>query len=285
MKNFKISQSITDRRDISLSAYFKDVSRYSLLTPEEETELAIKARDGDQEAANKLVEHNLRFIISVAKAYQGKGLPLVDLIQEGAMGALEATKKFNPTKGFKFISYAVWWIRQSIMKAISEQGRTVRLPMSQVININKINKVTDKFEQCNGRKPSIEELEKETNLNATKIGKTMAITNYTVSLESPIKDDEAGCLLDIVPNNNVDPLDQNLYESDLHKEIERILTKLSYRDRDVLRMSFGLGMQPIPNEEIARKFGIGGERVRQIIKSSIKKIRENHSNVLKGMYR
>lgn len=285
MKNFKISQSITDRRDISLSAYFKDVSRYSLLTPEEETELAIKARDGDQEAANKLVEHNLRFIISVAKAYQGKGLPLVDLIQEGTLGALEATKKFNPTKGFKFISYAVWWIRQSIMKAISEQGRTVRLPMSQVININKINKVTDKFEQYNGRKPSIEELEEETNLNATKIGKTMAITNYTVSLESPIKDDEAGCLLDIVPNNNVDPLDQNLYESDLHKEIERILTKLSYRDRDVLRMSFGLGMQPIPNEEIARKFGIGGERVRQIIKSSIKKIRENHSNVLKGMYR
>ncbi len=285
MKNFKISQSITDRRDISLSTYFKDVSRYSLLTPEEETELAIKARDGDQEAANKLVEHNLRFIISVAKAYQGKGLPLVDLIQEGTMGAIEAAKKFNPTKGFKFISYAVWWIRQSIMKAISEQGRTVRLPMSQVININKINKVTDKFEQYNGRKPSIEELEEETNLNATKIGKTMAITNYTVSLESPIKDDEAGCLLDIVPNNNVDPLDQNLYESDLHKEIERILTKLSYRDRDVLRMSFGLGMQPISNEEIARKFGIGGERVRQIIKSSIKKIRENHSNVLKGMYR
>ncbi len=285
MKNFKISQSITDRRDISLSAYFKDVSRYSLLTPEEETELAIKAKDGDQEAANKLVEHNLRFIISVAKAYQGKGLPLVDLIQEGTMGAIEAAKKFNPTKGFKFISYAVWWIRQSIMKAISEQGRTVRLPMSQVININKINKVTDKFEQCNGRKPSIEELEEETNLNATKIGKTIAITNYTVSLESPIKDDEAGCLLDIVPNNNVDPLDQNLYESDLHKEIERILTKLSYRDRDVLRMSFGLGMQPISNEEIARKFGIGGERVRQIIKSSIKKIRENHSNVLKGMYR
>lgn len=201
------------------------------------------------------------------------------------MGAIEAAKKFNPTKGFKFISYAVWWIRQSIMKAISEQGRTVRLPMSQVININKINKVTDKFEQYNGRKPSIEELEEETNLNATKIGKTMAITNYTVSLESPIKDDEAGCLLDIVPNNNVDPLDKNLYESDLHKEIERTLTKLSYRDRDILRMSFGLGMQPIPNEEIARKFGIGGERVRQIIKSSIKKIRENHSNVLKGMYR
>lgn len=285
MKNFKISQSITDRRDISLSAYFKDVSRYSLLTPEEETELAIKARDGDQEAANKLVEHNLRFIISVAKAYQGKGLPLVDLIQEGTIGALEAAKKFNPTKGFKFISYAVWWIRQSIMKAISEQGRTVRLPMSQVININKINKITDKFEQYNGRKPSIEELEEETNLNATKIGKTMAITNYTVSLESPIKDDEAACLLDIVPNKNVDPLDQNLYESDLHKEIERILTKLSYRDRDILRMSFGLGMQPIPNEEIAKRFGIGGERVRQIIKNSIKKIRENHSNVLKGMYR
>lgn len=200
------------------------------------------------------------------------------------MGALEAAKKFNPTKGFKFISYAVWWIRQSIMKAISEQGRTVRLPMSQVININKINKITDKFEQYNGRKPSIEELEEETNLNATKIGKTMAITNYTVSLESSIKDDEAACLLDIVPNKNVDPLDKNLYESDLHKEIERILTKLSYRDRDILRMSFGLGMQPIPNEEIARKFGIGGERVRQIIKSSIKKIREYHSDNLKGLY-
>lgn len=280
MKSFKITQSITDRKDASLGIYFKDVSKLSMITPEKEVELTKRIKLGDKAAANELVTANLRFVISVAKQYQNKGLNLVDLIQEGNIGILEAAYKFDETRGYRFISYAVWWIRQSIMRAISEQCRTVRVPMSQVVNMSKINKMSEKFEQKNGRAPSMEEIEEETNLNRKKINMSLASTYRSVSLESPLRDEDVSCLLDVLPNDNSESTDTTALKSDLIIEIERILSKLSYREQDVLRMSFGIGVQAMSNDEIANRFGIGGERIRQIQHSAINHIRNKYKNEL-----
>ena len=280
MKSFKITQSITDRKDASLGIYFKDVSKLSMITPEEEVELTKRIKLGDKAAANELVTANLRFVISVAKQYQNKGLDLVDLIQEGNIGMLEAAYKFDETRGYRFISYAVWWIRQSIMRAISEQCRTVRVPMSQIVNMSKINKMSEKFEQKNGRAPSMEEIEEETNLNRKKINMSLASTYRSVSLESPLRDEDVSCLLDVLPNDNSESTDTTALKSDLIIEIERILSKLSYREQDVLRMSFGIGVQAMSNDEIANRFGIGGERIRQIQHSAISHIRNKYKNEL-----
>ena len=280
MKSFKITQSITDRKDASLGIYFKDVSKLSMITPEKEVELTKRIKLGDKAAANELVTANLRFVISVAKQYQNKGLDLVDLIQEGNIGMLEAAYKFDETRGYRFISYAVWWIRQSIMRAISEQCRTVRVPMSQIVNMSKINKMSEKFEQNNGRAPSMEEIEEETNLNRKKINMSLASTYRSVSLESPLRDEDVSCLLDVLPNDNSESTDTTALKSDLILEIERILSKLSYREQDVLRMSFGIGVQAMSNDEIANRFGIGGERIRQIQHSAINHIRNKYKNEL-----
>lgn len=280
MKSFKIIQSITDRKDASLGIYFKDVSKLSMITPEKEVELTKRIKLGDKAAANELVTANLRFVISVAKQYQNKGLDLVDLIQEGNIGMLEAAYKFDETRGYRFISYAVWWIRQSIMRAISEQCRTVRVPMSQIVNMSKINKMSEKFEQKNGRAPSMEEIEEETNLNRKKINMSLASTYRSVSLESPLRDEDVSCLLDVLPNDNSESTDTTALKSDLIIEIERILSKLSYREQDVLRMSFGIGVQAMSNDEIANRFGIGGERIRQIQHSAISHIRNKYKNEL-----
>ena len=280
MKSFKITQSITDRKDASLGIYFKDVSKLSMITPEKEVELTKRIKLGDKAAANELVTANLRFVISVAKQYQNKGLDLVDLIQEGNIGMLEAAYKFDETRGYRFISYAVWWIRQSIMRAISEQCRTVRVPMSQIVNMSKINKMSEKFEQKNGRVPSMEEIEEETNLNRKKINMSLASTYRSVSLESPLRDEDVSCLLDVLPNDNSESTDTTALKSDLIIEIERILSKLSYREQDVLRMSFGIGVQAMSNDEIANRFGIGGERIRQIQHSTISHIRNKYKNEL-----
>ena len=280
MKSFKITQSITDRKDASLGIYFKDVSKLSMITPEKEVELTKRIKLGDKAAANELVTANLRFVISVAKQYQNKGLDLVDLIQEGNIGMLEAAYKFDETRGYRFISYAVWWIRQSIMRAISEQCRTVRVPMNQIVNMSKINKMSEKFEQKNGRAPSMEEIEEETNLNRKKINMSLASTYRSVSLESPLRDEDVSCLLDVLPNDNSESTDTTALKSDLIIEIERILSKLSYREQDVLRMSFGIGVQAMSNDEIANRFGIGGERIRQIQHSAISHIRNKYKNKL-----
>lgn len=280
MKSFKITQSITDRKDASLRIYFKDVSKLSLISQEEEIKLAKRIQQGDKQAENELVKANLRFVISVAKSYQGKGIDLVDLIQEGNCGLIEGARKYNPDKGIKFISYAVWWIRQAIMRAISEQCRTVRVPMSQIVNMSKIAKMSEKFEQENGRVPSINEIEEETNLNQKKINRSLASTYRSVSLESPFKDEDASCLLDVLPDDNSESTDTSTLKSDLVAEIERILSKLSYRDQDILRMSFGIGVQAMSNDEIANRFGIGSERVRQIQHSTIKYIRNKYKKKL-----
>ena len=283
MRSFKISQSITDRQDASLNSYFKDVSRQPMISQEEEIELTKKIKEGNEAAIKKLVEANLRFVISVAKQYQNKGLALVDLIQEGNIGLIEAARKFDETRGFRFISYAVWWIRQAIIKALSDQCRTIRIPANQVVCMNKINKVIEQFEQQHGRKPSIGELEELTDIDHDTICLTMSAMNRSVSLESPIKDEDASCLLDIIPNDGAVSTDAEVAKNDLSKEIERILSKLSYRDRDILRMSFGIGMNPMTNEEIARRFGIGSERVRQIQHNAINYLRAKYINDLKEL--
>ena len=283
MKSFKITQSITDRQDASLGIFFKEVSKIPMLDINEEIELSRRVKKGDRSAANKLVEANLRFVISVAKQYQNKGLPLVDLIQCGAEGALEAALRYDESKGFRFISYAVWWIRQAIMHAISDQCRTVRIPMSQVVCMNKINRASEKFEQEHYRKPSIEELESESNLDTSKINLTISYINKAVSLDTPFKDEDAGCLLDIIPNDEVEETDQSSLQESVSKEIEEVLSKLSFRERDIIRMSFGLGMNPMQNEEIAARFGIGCERVRQIQHEAIDKIRTNYSDILREL--
>ena len=283
MRSFKISQSITDRQDASLNSYFKDVSRQPMISQEEEIELTKKIKEGNEAAVKKLVEANLRFVISVAKQYQNKGLALVDLIQEGNIGLIEAARKFDETRGFRFISYAVWWIRQAIIKALSDQCRTIRVPANQIVCMNKINKAIEQFEQQHGRKPSIGELEELTDIDHDTICLTMSAMNRSVSLESPIRDEDASCLLDIIPNDGAVSTDAEVAKNDLSKEIERILSKLSYRDRDILRMSFGIGMNPMTNEEIARRFGIGSERVRQIQHSAINYLRAKYINDLKEL--
>lgn len=280
MKHFKIAQSITDRKDASLGIYFRDVSKIPRITPEKEIELTKRIKSGDDSAANELVIANLRFVISVAKQYQNKGLDLVDLIQEGSIGIIEAAHKFDETRGYKFISYAVWWIRQAIIRAISEQCRTVRVPINQIVNLSKITKMSEKFEQENGRTPSINEIEEETELDRNKISMSLDSTYRSVSLENPIKDEDASCLLDIIPNNNSESVDKSLEENDLKLGIEQVLSKLPYREQDILRMSFGIGVQNMTNDEIANRFGIGSERVRQLQHSAIKRIRSKFKNEL-----
>lgn len=280
MKHFKIAQSITDRKDASLGIYFRDVSRIPRITPEKEIELTKRIKAGDNSAANELVIANLRFVISVAKQYQNKGLDLVDLIQEGSLGMIEAAHKFDETRGYKFISYAVWWIRQAIIRAISEQCRTVRVPINQIVNLNKITKMSEKFEQENGRAPSVNEIEEETEIDRDKINMSLASTYRSVSLENPIRDEDASCLLDIIPNSNSESVDKALEEDDLKLGVEQVLSKLPYREQDILRMSFGIGVQTMTNDEIANRFGIGSERVRQLQHSAIRHIRNKFKNEL-----
>lgn len=283
MRSLKISQSITDRQDASLGMYFKDVSKQPMIDINEEIALAQKIKEGDQSAADKLIRANLRFVISVAKQYQNKGLSLVDLVQEGNIGLIEAAKRYDESRGFKFISYAVWWIRQAIIRAISEQCRTVRVPMNQIVYMNKINKTTEKFEQEYERKPSVEELEVETGISADKITLNMSSISKTLSLDTPFKDEEAGCLLDIMPNENSPEADGTVMEESVSKEVESVLSNLSYRESDVIRMIFGLGMSPMTLEEIASRFGVGAERIRQVQHEALGKIREKYSNILRGL--
>lgn len=281
MKNFKITQSITDRQDASLGMFFRDISKIPLATPEEEIELSKRIKNGDTAAINRLVEANLRFVISVAKKYQNKGIPLVDLIQAGNLGILEAAKRWDESRGFKFISYAVWWIRQSIIQTISSECRTIRVPMNQIDYMNKIGKASEKLEQELGRNPSVEEISTEVNLSSNKVNLTLSSINKSLSLDMPFKDEEVNCLLDVIPGSIV--TDNNIIQESVSQEIDTVLLKLSNRESDVLRMSFGLGMEPMVLEEIAGRFGLGTERIRQIQNEAIDKIRLNYSDILREL--
>lgn len=283
MKSFKILQRITDRQDASLAIFFKEVARLPMMNPNEESEIARKAKNGDKECIDLLITSNLRFVISVAKQYQGKGIPLVDLIQDGILGLIESVDKFDPDKGFRFISYAVWWIRQSIIKSISEQCRTIKLPMSQIITLNKINKLNEKYEQSEGRISSYEELENEADIDFSKANLAITSNLRTMSLDTPFNDEDVSSLIDVVPNDNSENPDLELVNNNISEKIIEVLNKLSYREQDVIKMSFGIEMFPMQNEEIANRFGITSERVRQIIKEAIEKIRSEYSDSLKEL--
>lgn len=283
MKSFKILQRITDRQNISLAIFFKEVARLPMMNPNEEGEIARKAKNGDKECIDLLITSNLRFVISVAKQYQGKGIPLVDLIQDGILGLIESIDKFDPDKGFRFISYAVWWIRQSIIKSISEQCRTIKLPMSQIITLNKINKLNEKYEQSEGRISSYEELENEADVDFSKANLAITSNLRTMSLDTPFNDEDVSSLIDVIPNNDSENPDSELVNNNISEKISEVLNKLSYREQDVIKMSFGIGMFPMQNEEIANRFGITSERVRQIIKEALEKIRSEYSDSLKEL--
>ena len=282
MQAFKISKSITDRSIESIGLYFKDVSKSKILSKEEEAKLYSEIKKGNKKAIEKLITANLRFVISVAKKYQGNGLSLVDLIQEGNVGLIKAAELFDPDRGIKFISYAVWWIRQSIMKALSDQSRTIRLPLNQISCLSKVNKISEKFEQAHNRKPSVNELEDIINIPANKLNMSMALTGSTVSLDSKIKDDSESTLVDIIPDS-CKPSDYDTGKNDLPRTIRTILDTLSNRDSDIIRMAFGIDMFPIPLTEVASKFGIGYERARQLQQATLKKIREKYYKPLQEL--
>lgn len=282
MKSLRITHSITDRQDASLRIFFKDVSKIPMIDINKEIELAKQAKAGDKTAANELVKANLRFVISVAKQYQNKGLPLVDLIQEGCLGIIKASQLYDESKGFRFISYAVWWIRQAIIQALSDQSRTVRVPMNQIVAINKINKVSNKLEQEIGRRPSSEEISLETNLNPNKIDQTIISVNKAISLDTAFKDDDSDCLLDVIPNKNSEDTDNISIQKDISNQLEEIINKLSYRERDIIKMIFGIGMNSMQNEEVANRFGISCERVRQIQHEALENLRQ-YKNELKEL--
>lgn len=281
MKNFKVTQSITDRSNDCVKSYLRDINKYSLLSPEEEKIVAKAALNGDKKAFDKLINSNLRFVVSVAKQYQNDTLSMLDLINEGNIGLVKAAQKFNPDLGFKFISYAVWWIRQSIMQAIADKAKTIRIPTNQGALINKVNKAIVQFEQQNDRSPSYEEISMITNIPEEKIGEIMAIMTKTISVDTPFGEEEDGCLLDIIPNNSPNT-DSSLVDDSKLVELNRILKKLPIRDSAIIQMVFGLnGVQELPFDEIGKRFGLTGERIRQLKEKILKDLKTNYTDQLK----
>jgi len=283
MRQLKITKSITNRESASLDKYLQEIGKEELITVEEEVDLAQRIKKGDQAALEKLTRANLRFVVSVAKQYQNQGLSLPDLINEGNLGLIKAAEKFDETRGFKFISYAVWWIRQSILQALAEQSRIVRLPLNQVGSLNKINKAFSKFEQENERKPSPEELADALDLPKEKVADTLRVSGRHVSVDAPFVDGEENSLLDVLPNNDSPNADRALIYESLSKEIERALATLTERERDIIRLFFGISCQEMTLEEIGEKFGLTRERVRQIKEKAIRRLRHtSRSKLLKS---
>jgi len=281
MRQLKITKSITNRESASLDKYLQEIGREDLITVEEEVELAQRIRSGDRVALEKLTRANLRFVVSVAKQYQNQGLSLPDLINEGNLGLIKAAEKFDETRGFKFISYAVWWIRQSILQALAEQSRIVRLPLNQVGSLNKINKAFSKFEQENERRPSPEELADVLDIPVDKIADTMKVSGRHISVDAPFVEGEDNSLLDVMINDDSPNADRALINESLSKEIERVLIfTLSDRERDIVKKFFGLGIPEMTLEEIGDEFGLTRERVRQIKEKAIRKLRPNAKSKL-----
>ena len=283
MRQLKITKSITNRESASLDKYLQEIGREELITVEEEVELAQRIKQGDQEALEKLTRANLRFVVSVAKQYQNQGLSLPDLINEGNLGLIKAAEKLDETRGFKFISYAVWWIRQAILQALAEQSRIVRLPLNQVGALNKINKALQKFEQENERMPSSDELSELLEIPREKIADTLRVSGRHVSVDAPFVDGEDNSLLDVLVNNDSPNADKGLVNESLNKEIERALSTLTERERDIVKYFFGIGCQEMTLEEIGEHFGLTRERVRQIKEKAIRRLRHSaRSKLLKG---
>lgn len=284
MRQLKITKSITNRESQSLEKYLQEIGKVDLLTPEEEVELAKRIKQGDQSALEHLTKANLRFVVSVAKQYQNQGLSLSDLINEGNLGLIKAAQRFDETRGFKFISYAVWWIRQSILQALAEQSRIVRLPLNKVGSLNKINRAFSELEQSFEREPSADELAAQLDMATEEVETTLSVAARHVSMDAPFVDGEDNSLLDVLENPHVVNTDRNLeYIESLRKEIERSLSTLTDRQCDVIKLYFGIGIEhPMSLEDIGDKFGLTRERVRQIKDKAINKLRSaNRSKLLK----
>ncbi len=284
MRQLKIIKSITNRNTASLDKYLQEIGREELITAEEEVQLARRIKAGDKQALEKLTKANLRFVVSVAKQYQNQGLSLPDLINEGNVGLIKAASRFDETRGFKFISYAVWWIRQSILQALAEQSRIVRLPLNQVGSLNKIRKVSTKLEQKFERRPSAGEIAKEMDVSEHKIDSAMKISTRAVSMDAPIIPDEDTKLIDLMIPADSHGTDEELMQESLRREIERSLSTLSEKERDVINMYYGIGMNHgLTLEEIGAKFDLTRERVRQIKEKAIRRLRHtSRSRLLKA---
>jgi RNA polymerase primary sigma factor len=284
MRQLKITKSITNRESQSLEKYLQEIGKVDLLTPEEEVDLAKKIKAGNQEALEKLTKANLRFVVSVAKQYQNQGLSLSDLINEGNLGLIKAAQRFDETRGFKFISYAVWWIRQSILQALAEQSRIVRLPLNKVGSLNKINRAFSELEQEYEREPSSEELADLLEISSDEVETTLGVAARHVSMDAPFIDGEDNSLLDVLENIGTPNTDKKLeYSESLRREIERSLNTLTERQCDVIKLYFGIGIEhPMSLEDIGDRFGLTRERVRQIKDKAINKLRSaSRSKLLK----
>ena len=272
MRQLKITKSITNRESASLDKYLQEIGREDLISVEEEVELAGRIRNGDRAALEKLTKSNLRFVVSVAKQYQNQGLSLPDLINEGNLGLIKAAEKFDETRGFKFISYAVWWIRQSILQALAEQSRIVRLPLNQVGSMNKINKALQRFEQEHERRPSAEELAEALDMPVEKIAETLKMSGRHVSVDAPFVEGEDNSLIDVMVNEDSPNADRGLINESLSTEISRALATLTPREADILRKFFGIGTPEKSLEEIGDELHLTRERVRQIKEKAIHKL-------------
>jgi RNA polymerase primary sigma factor len=282
MRQLKITKSITNRESASLDKYLQEIGREPLIPVDEEVELARRIRHGDRAALEKLVKANLRFVVSVAKQYQNQGLSLPDLIDEGNLGLIKAAEKFDETRGFKFISYAVWWIRQSILQALAEQSRIVRLPLNQVGSLNKINKAYQRFEQEFERKPSAEELAELLDIPVDKIADTLKMSGRQVSVDAPFVEGEDNSLIDVMVNEDSPNADHSLINESLSREIDRALATLTPREADIIRKFFGIGVPEKTLEEIGIEFHLTRERVRQIKEKAIRRLKSSsRSRILK----
>lgn len=284
MRQLKITKSITNRESESLEKYLQEIGKEELISTEEEVELAQRIRKGDHKALERLTKANLRFVVSVAKQYQNQGLSLPDLINEGNMGLIKAAEKFDETRGFKFISYAVWWIRQSILQAIAEQSRIVRLPLNQVGAVNRINREANRFEQEHERRPSAEELSEKVDLPEDKIDDALHVRGHHVSVDAPFVDGEDNSLLDVLVNDDAPQADRQLVLESLRAEIRNALQMLTDRERKVITAFFGIDQPEMTLEEIGSKYGLTRERVRQIKEKAIRRLRGNTKNKMLKAY-
>ena len=284
MRQLKITRSITNRESEALEKYLSEIGKEDLLSSEKEVELAQRIRHGDKEALEQLTKANLRFVVSVAKQYQNQGLALSDLINEGNLGLIKAAEKFDETRGFKFISYAVWWIRQSILQAIAEQSRIVRLPLNQVGSMNKISQLQNKFEQENERRPSADEISEQIDMPQDKIDEVLQIGGRHVSMDAPFVDGEDNSLLDVLVNDDAPMADIELVRESLRQEIANALQALNERERNIITACYGIGQPELTLEEIGNKFGLTRERVRQIKEKAIRRLRNNTKNKILKAY-
>ena len=281
MRQLKIAPSITKRDGEILDKYLQEIGREEMLTPDQEVELTRRIHEGDRKALDRLVRANLRFVVSVAKQYQNQGMALPDLINEGNLGLIKAAEKFDETRGFKFISYAVWWIRQSILQAMSENSRIVRLPLNHVGSINKIHKAMATFEQENQRRASTEEIAEMLDIPVEKVRDSMRVSGRSVSVDTPFQEGEDGTLLDVMTNEDDPGTDSGLNLESLSTDIRRALAQLPEREREVLEAFFGIGTRELSLEEIGDKYGLTRERVRQIKEKALRHIKHEHSRTLK----